>query len=296
MPRHPAFAGIAGGLVSAGLYLIIFGFALGIPLMLVPSLPLFMLALHQPPRQLLYALGGATFVLVFSAGLPTTLFFLALIGIPTLLIAPAASPVAPRPVGVVLTDVAVYVALVFAGILLHFAPQGGIQPILAEQLHASFADADAPMLEAIDKLTGTLAYMILAASAWWWVLLLYAHAALANWLLKRQGKAVRPTLALAPFPLPLWLLGALALAGVGSLAGGEGLAFTAKTLLLILLLPYFLLGIALVQVKISAWPSRNLLLFVLYFSTLSLVWPALIIAAVGVWQQCRAVATAERSH
>lgn len=291
MERQPRLSGIASGLFSAGLYLVIFGLGLGVPLMLLPSLSLFMLGLWLGPVPLLYAAGAGIFLVLIATGTGSAVFYLGFIVLPVLLFCASALTRKEEewmPAGNVLIDLSVYVALVFAAVIAHFAGQGSVQAQIAQQLRQEFSGADPQVLAAIGLIGDRLSFLLLSASAWWWILLLYAHALIARWILASQGKPVRPSLALEIFSPPLWLPGALTLAGLLSLSDGNW-AFMARTLLLILLLPYFLLGTAVIHGRVRDWPNRGIALFLLYFFILSLVWPALIVAGLGVWQQCRSL-------
>lgn len=287
------FKSTAAGIFSAGIFLIIFGLGAGIPFMLLPSLPLFALGLHRHAAELIVACGVATLLVLTAGGFESGMFYGAFIVIPVLLFAPAAITHRNghlRPVGELLTDLAIYAALIYAAMIVYYSSQGGLQQQIAGYMKEGFADADPQTQTTMEAIGGTLAFLILAASAWWWVLLTYAHAIIANGLLATKARKERASLALAPFTPSPWLLLALTVCGAASLSGWQTWAFMAQTLLLILLLPYFLLGLTLVQERLRNTPGRGMILFMLYFFTLSLVWPALIIAAAGVWMQCRTLA------
>lgn len=290
----PYAKAIATGAFSAGIFLIIFGFGAGVPLMLLPSLPLFWIGLSRPP--IMVCLAGITGIVLalLTTGIESAIFYAGFIAVPVLLFAPAAIAPHPkgghiRPIGDLLTDLAIYAALAYTALIAWYEPQGGLQKHIADFMREGFANADHDTQETAGELGGQLAFLIMAASAWWWVLLMYAHAVIANGLLGLNVHKLRASLALAPFALPAWLLAALAATAAFSLLGDGVWAFGAQVIILILLLPYFLLGLTIIHEKIRRFPGRIMLFFLLYFFIFVLLWPALIIAAMGVWKQCRAL-------
>lgn len=287
----PLTTALAAGLSSGILFVVLAMLGLGVPFLLLPTFPLFMLGLRRGAEPLLYAASGATLIVLVLTGFAGALLYLGIAALPAVLLAPLLIARPFRPVGTVMLDATLYAALAALGMIVHFSGSGGIRAALTESINSEFAlgNADPQVAMALSSLGQDWAFFFIGASAWWWVLLLYAHAAMANWVLKNAGQAIRPSLALATFDLPAWLLAALAGMGLLSILGDGELAFAASVLLIIFLLPYFLLGISLVHQRLQNWPSRTLALFVLYFFIFSQLWPALIIAGIGLWRQCKSV-------
>ncbi len=243
--------GIAAGMLSAGLYLVIYGLGLGSLLMLIPTLPLFSIGLSRPPQLLFAALVAAlSLVLIVSGGM-SALYYAGFIGIPVLLFAPAAH--AGRPTGEILADITVYAFLIFIAVMLSLADEGGFRPSIMKFLRESVsAEGNPEMQAALDQAGETAAILAVAVSGWWWILLVWIHALIARWMLAQQGKAGLPKLGLGLFHLPLWHAALPAGCFLTLLAGNEELAFSARILLLISLLPWFLLGLARLNAKLKA--------------------------------------------
>jgi hypothetical protein len=119
-------------------------------------------------------------------------------------------------------------------------------------------------------LTGDGSFLLFASTGWSWVLMLYALAALAHGLLESRGLVLRPGLALEPHSLPLWLLGLLSINGGVALLGHGMDRFIAETVFLLLLLPYFLAGLALVHRFSLRWHNRRLWLTLFYIVPIGL--------------------------
>ncbi len=292
--RDPRSAIPLTAVACVALFIGIYQLGLGILFYFIPSLPLFMLGLSQRAEALLTATLLAALGIGALSGAEGMLFFLAYLGIPALLMAPrallpdASAPSGWHPVGGILTDMSAYGALVTAALEIHLQPAGGIQGALISGLKEGLATADPALQAAFIEFFSSNTFFIVGVSAWWWILLLYAHMAFANALLKRRGRCLRESLALEPFQPPLWALGALTLAGIGSLWPGDA-GFIARATLMIFLLPYYLLGVSFARLRMQHWPNRKWWLFTLYLMSALYLAPVFLLAAVGVWQQCKAL-------
>lgn len=284
------------GAASAALFLIVLASGLDL-FMLLPTLPLLVLALTSARAQegalaMLHA-GGFGFILLLvlapASGGQLALVYLAICAAPALLVLPALLPNGRKSIGAALTDVAIYTGLLVVLLLVHYAPQGGLKAVLIANLNAGFAELPAQMQ---GQMEGTLLTtlerslpLVLGFTGWWFTLLLYLHAWLATHIAFRgANEGLRPSLALVPFPLPWWLLPlAAGLAGL-SLMGPENLAFGASVLLLVALLPFFLLGMAIILEKTRDMPGRGVLLFLLYFLSFAIMVPIPFVIGLGIYQ------------
>lgn len=123
-----------------------------------------------------------------------------------------------------------------------------------------------------------------------WLLITAANAALAQGLLTRFGRNLRPGPALASFDLPGWLAGAVTLAAAGGLLLSGTPGFLGVNLGLILAIPYFLAGVAFLHAlgrRSGASPGLVVLFYlVLGLVILVLSWLAILgIAALGFIDQ-----------
>lgn len=289
--NNPKLISIASGLFSAGLFLLIYGFGLGVIFMLLPALPLLMTGLSSGLRPLSLATLAGGVALMLITGLDAAQFYFGFIAFPCLLFAPLALQRRDGdfvPIGEVLTDVSVYGALVMVAVIVHFSPDGGLQALAVEQIGKSF-EKDAQTAAAVQAFAGQWLFLALGISACWWVLLLYLHAYMAQALLGKRGAKARDSIELQPFNVPLLLLGALGLAAAFTFSAQPDVALAARTVLIIFLLPYFLLGISILHQRAKTWPGRGVFLFLLYFATLTLAWPALAIAGIGLWRQLQSL-------
>src|SRR5690606_2069139 len=131
------------------------------------------------------------------------------------------------------------------------------------------------------------AFLIFPITIWLWAICLYAHLWLTTRLLRHKHLGQRPDVSVLPFTMPGWMLYLLAVSALASLIGGTSMQLLGKSSVIILLLPYFFLGAAIMHAHSKTWPSRRFFLFFVYFSIVALVWPAVLIAGFGVWQQLK---------
>ncbi len=170
--------------------------------------------------------------------------------------------------------------------LLFFAPGPGLEAAFTAQL----ADALRLVLpsapeEELQAAAASAAQIGLGVGVDSWLMVFAANGLLAQGVLTRYGRNLRPGLDPATLDLPNWL--ALVLAGCAAAAvlGSGDFAFLAKSLVLILLLPYFFAGLAVVHAACRNRKARALLLILFYLMLVFFAWPAVIVTGLGVIDQ-----------
>jgi len=290
----PFAPSLIAGAVSGALYLTVFYFGLGFLFLFLPTLPLFWLGLGKNSSLALYACFiGALMLAVFSnpAAAVVYLLFLAL---PAWYIAReslkhgASGPISIWfPLTVIFSRLMALCCFGLLAATLYYLPTpGGLPGMMAPRISSAFSlissEFDQHASEAIQAAAPGLAFLIFAVSAWMWGGCLYLHAWIVNRELQRQKIAIRPHMHVGAFPPPNWMISLLLITAVASLIGGASLAFWGKASLLMLLFPYFLLGIALLHIQTKKMEHRALLLFFIYFLIAILLWPVLLVAGHGV--------------
>lgn len=245
--------------------------------------------------SLLAAICTATIVIVVLAGPASALLFVVLLAGPLLLFIPQSMTIQVEmesgqarwyPMGRILTDVTFYAALVFVAIAFHYAPEGGLEALFREGLNEAFSVQDPVLQKELLDIMDKALPLLPAALIWWWVLVFYAHAALAQLIERRLHSFARASFALEPFVMQGWMLPLLAASAALSLFWEGEASFTLEVLSLIFLLPYFLLGISIIHQFTRSWPNRLAVLGALYLLMVFTVWPAAVIATLGIWRQC----------
>lgn len=119
-----------------------------------------------------------------------------------------------------------------------------------------------------------------------WMLMTVLNAAAAQGLLVRMGRNLRPSPRFAALALPSWygwlLAGSAALALLGALLGHGEMTYIGRNLAMILAVPYFFLGLAVVHALARRVSFPGTLLAFFYFVLIVSGWIAVIVAGIGM--------------
>ena len=260
---NPAvLAASAAGLISAMLMLwAMRGLPLGGALMWLAPGPLFGAGLAFGPVWAGVALLVGAAVVALGSSLVGTLFWLALFAWPAWLLVTlylqrgsVSRPLAALglyPVGLLLVA------------SLYFADAGGLEAVMraaiAHALEGMAVAVPDGVLEAVVRVQAAAIGLCVALTA-------LGNAALAQSLLRRRGLNLAPTPDLGEARMPGWYLGLVLLAGAAFAVGGDAVTLS---LLLLILLPFFLMGVAGMHRRLRARPGR--LWFLAGFYTLLLI-------------------------
>lgn len=118
-----------------------------------------------------------------------------------------------------------------------------------------------------------------------WLMVIAANGILAQGVLGRFGRNLRPAPDITQLDLPTWLGLALAAAVlVAWLAPGD-VGFLALSLAIVLLVPYFFAGLAVVHAACRHRGSRAIMLIIFYLILVLFFWPATLVAGLGLLDQ-----------
>ena len=147
---------------------------------------------------------------------------------------------------------------------------------------AGTGDAESAMAQVIDSFAQVFPGMVVVS----WLTMAIVNAALAQGVLMRFGRNLRPAMRVAEVELPHWAPMPLAVAGVLALVGGDGqLSYLALNVAIVLLVPFFFAGLAVVHAFAGGRQARTLLLVVFYFFLLVSGWPIALVIGLGVIEQ-----------
>ena len=118
-----------------------------------------------------------------------------------------------------------------------------------------------------------------------WVLSLLVNAIIAQGLLAKGGRNLRPTPRLRELTLPDWLSWALVLAALIALIAPGEMEYIGRNLALTLAVPFVFLGLAVVHKLAAFTPLPGALLALIYMVMIFSGWFALVIAGLGVLEQ-----------
>jgi len=260
------------------------------------QLPLLLAGLGLGALAGVVAAGGGLLVVVATTGIAGLVQFLIVYAVPATIVVRQSllrhehpdGTVAWYPAGHVLAILTGYGAVTFLAVMMLVDHPGGLEGLVRQMLHQGLTEIVGPALDqsrfSPDDLTRAAAFwatlfpgLVLMS----WLTMVAVNAALAQAILSRAGRALRPSPRYSELELPRYLLVPLVVSGLLWAVGGGGVAFAGKTLTIAFTTPYFFLGLAAVHALSRGWTGRALVLFVFYLLLLFLIgWHS--IAAVAV--------------
>ena len=151
---------------------------------------------------------------------------------------------------------------------------------------------------AVDQLITTMAAIFPAVAAASWLLMIVVNGVMAQKFLTASGKNLRPIPAYSEIEVPIWPAAVVIFGGLVAIFGGNA-GFFGINVMLIGTIPFFFIGLAVLHSISAAWPGRLFLLVGAYLFLVLLVWPAAIIALLGLiehWVRLRERMHARRSN
>jgi hypothetical protein len=288
-----ALAAAGAGLASAALHAALLTGSFGaIILAYLAQLPLFLVGLWMGTASAAVAVITATIVLAAAGGFLFALAYLLVNAAPALLMTYLAQLNRPGtdgqvqwyPAGQLVTWLVCTGALVFLGMYFFYAGEpGGAEGVLRRGLENGFLQLAAPGAEnaALGDVAALLARFLPGVIAASWIGMVIINGVLAQGLLVRFQRNLRPSPQMSEIDLPPWLLGAIAIAFIGCLMPGNA-AFLGGNFFLIFILAYALAGLGVLHVLTSRAANRTLLLTTTYALVFMFGWPLVIAALLGL--------------
>jgi predicted membrane protein DUF2232 len=292
---------VGGGAMSALCYgAAVIGTLGALLLMLLSQLPLFLVGLNQGTRGVLAAGASGVLLMVLLVGLTAAGNYAITNALPAFVLVRQAALSRRRPdgriewypPGLIMLWLSLYAGLAFLVVVLVFAGrEGGLEGEL-RRTFAEIRDAVgfAPASPGAERMLDALIGIMPGLGASSWLLITAANAALAQGVLVRFGHQLRPSPALIAYELPGWLAGVVVAAtAAGTLLSGSP-GFIGRNLCLILAVPYFFEGLAVIH-ALAVRSGAKLGLLALLYVTLGLVivilsWFAILaMAALGLVDQ-----------
>ncbi len=159
---------------------------------------------------------------------------------------------------------------------------GGLESIIREELALTISQFMTGYDEALRQTAiDTVAPFFPSALFVFWLVMMVVNAALAQGILVRWNKNLRPTPDITQLELPNILPMAIAAAGVVALLGEGTFAYAARNLIVILSVPFFFSGLGVVHALMRRVADSILPLVLFYIFLLFLGWPIFMIAGLG---------------
>ncbi len=118
-----------------------------------------------------------------------------------------------------------------------------------------------------------------------WLLMTLASAGIAQSLLTRMGRNLRPKGSLHEVNLPLWMSWLLVISAAVALVGPGDLGYIGDNLALVAAAPFFMVGLSLAHMMAKRLPSPGLALTAFYLVLLLLGPALLLVAGIGIIDQ-----------
>lgn len=192
---------------------------------------------------------------------------------------------APGVIVVSLTGMAA--TMLAAGSLALMVEGTGMSVVVSEQLNGVLANLTPDVSgSAREDAVRQWAPLLPASAGSSWIIMALVSAGIAQALLTRLGRNVRPTPEYSALTLPDWISWALVGAAVLALVTGGEFRYLARNMALILAVPFFLLGLAVIHQWTRRRPRGTLTLFLVYIFILFVGWAGLLVTtAIGVLEQ-----------
>lgn len=289
---------IGGGALSALGYLSILTGSMGaIILAYLAPMPLFLVALSAGVKGGLIAAGVGTVIVALAGGaIPTTMYVVAT-ALPVIILARQALLSRPDASGgmewyppgltiVWLTGIGL--AVLFAGALLSSSVDGGFRAVVERGLDRTVGEmarssgaGTAESGEILHMMAAVLPGVVIVS----WQIMTVINGSLAQGVLMRFGRNLRPPMRMAEIDLPSWVAIALAIAGVGGLLLPGNLGYVALNAAIVLGVPFFFAGLAVVHAAAAKRGGRGFLLVLFYLVLFMFGWPAIGVVGLGVIEQ-----------
>jgi len=297
MPSNLPFALVAG-LGSALLYAVALnGSLLGILLAYLAMLPLFAVGLSFGPMAVSVAAAAATVGIAVFGGLVPGLIFAISHAIPSAAITLLAlhnrqwtdGQTYWYPPGRLLMGVSLWSVglIVVAGLTLTLLGSGfaeGIRQFLGAMTEA-FSQQDTPATTGPgmgSPRMGGAAAILPGIVAWSWMLMVTVNGLLGQTVVRRLGRALRPSPRLADVQIGRAWVGGFAVCGLAGLLAPGDIGFGAANVAMVLAYPLFFQGLSVAHGALNHWGAGPLVFGLFYVLLILMSWLALALVALGL--------------
>jgi len=267
--------GLVAGLLAALLFLsLIQGAANGPLLAFFAPLPLMMAALGLEQAAAVTATAAAAAAVGLVGDWSFGVTFMALAGLPSLLVANRAQlwrraengDIEWYPAGRLLAALTVSAMAVFVAVAVTLPPHAdGVRGWMVESLSRTLdAVGDEVTTEQRQLAASTLAAVLPGMVMTVWMLMAVLNAMAAQAILVGLRRNRRPNPAYGGLDLPDWLGGVLLVAALLGAMGGGNVAYVAANMAAVALVPFSLLGVATIHRHVTARPGAAIGLVFLY--------------------------------
>ena len=293
---------VAAGLASAVVFaLVLTGAPAAVMVAYFAQLPILLIGLSLGLGHGLVAAGSALVaVMIAGGGVATAGLYFVVHALPTVGIVRqsllcktgAGQRTIWYPPGQLLAGLTGYAAAMFLLAVMFFSGRDGglmgvLTPVIEAQLNQLVPTMEAAKRENLISLWRAIFPGTVASS---WLVMVVINGVLAQHLLVRSGKNLRPTPTYMDLAVAKWLTVAIAIAAVTWLVGGETFSYVGQTLTIIFGFPFVLQGLAVVHTVFKSFSWHGFALLAFYAIFLFTGWLVLLVAILGFvepWSKIR---------
>lgn len=297
MPMTLILALGAGALSAVAMYAIVFGSLLALPLFYFAPLPLYLAGLGLGGKAIMVAIAAALVTVGVIGSIHTVLPYALAYAVPAAIVCRQALYVRPAPNGSARFtpggDIVAGLTGVGAGALCAvgiITLMDSTSATLMETVHGFLSSAFEVMNTAMgpdvrDEIVGNLAPLFPGMAVASWVFMHVVNAAAGQGILQRSGRNQRPAMSFEGIVLPDWVSWLLVGAGVAALALPGDLGYIGRNLVIVALVPFFVLGLAVVHTYARRLPKATTALVVFYILLVAFGPTAFVVAGAGILEQ-----------
>ena len=295
MSKHILIALLGGGLSAVVALAFLSGTPGALFLAYLAPLPLLLVGLGFGASAGTVAGGAGVLATVALGGMVPAGLYALVNAVPALVVVRTALTQRPRergtrawyPVGFTLCWLAALAAAMFAAIsFLAWSNGNGVVEAISEFLDQTLATMLPQLASANrgDLIAATVPLFpgMVGAS---WILMTAVNGALAQGILVRTGRNLRPSPRLTDLILPDWMSWLFVASAVMALLGPGEWEYTGRNLAFILAVPFFFLGLAVVHTLVRRVSFPGPLMVIFYFMLIFSNWAAAAAAGLGMIEQ-----------
>lgn len=191
-------------------------------------------------------------------------------------------------VGNAIVALVTYMAVAFVLIGYYFAGgESDLPQMIQDKVRADTQMVDPEAGAAFTQFVTQFPFVIFGLLFWYATLMIYGAACLANYFCLAYGKALRRSLMILPYIPPSYVPVCLLLCGLAGFFVPHETAYVLQTVFLILLIPYFMLGLGLLHAGSKSWEGRRFWLGLFYVILAFFQWPAMFLITWGFMHHMR---------
>ena len=306
MSRAPLVTAAAGVSAAAMFLAVLTGNPGGLVTVYLAPLPLFLIAFALGPRPGLMAAGLAVLLVYgIGGGVVLPLLFLVVAALPAVLIGrhallsrqqadggiewypPGRLLLIVTGLGLGLVTAATVLAAAFGG---DGGLKGLVRDLLTGPITAFLAASGTPGTPGTAGGAGAIvaesvASVLPGVVAVSWLAMVVTNGLLAQALLARVNRLMRPPLRMTELALPDWAPLVLAATAVGAATLEGEIGFLLVNLSLVMVVPFFFAGLSVVHAFAARYPARTAILVGFYLMLFVLAWPVIAVIGLGVIEQ-----------